>query len=131
MYEQVAGEDGAALRDRAAEVLSGVVTWAALPKLLATSLVLAVKLFATRIARILRLPRRGAKGDRQRRADVLGVPLTPAALKRAQLMAVLSFSKLWRQSWLAALASVWLGVRIVTRALFMKKSSGTAQAQAA
>ena len=131
MYEQVAGEDGAALRDRAAEVLSGVVTWSAIPKLLATSLVLAVRLVAGRTARLLRLPRRAAKRGRRRRTEVLGVPLSAAAMKRAQLMAVLSFSKLWRQSWLAAVASVWLGVRIVMRALFMGKSESGPQAQAA
>jgi hypothetical protein len=115
-YDQVAGAEGKPLRERAVVALSQALKWSMVPGLMASGIILACGLLVKPITQLLRkhtILRRGApKG-----ATIMGVYVTGTAIKRAKLMAVLSFCKLWQQSWQTAAASLFLGLRIFVQAV--------------
>jgi hypothetical protein len=130
--DQASGEGGAAVRTRAAGALSPFVTWRTLPRLALTAAALVVALTARAVASLFRRRRQ----QRRRRTlaslpglrsglDVMGVHLSCAALKRARLVAVLSFARLWAQSHRKAIASVLMAAAIFWRALMTRVALGT------
>lgn len=126
--QQIGGKDGESLRLRAAEGLSKVVRWRMLPGVLLAGVIVAVQLTISRIfsmlcGRRLRIPR--ALPGTGKGVKVNGIHLSRVALKRAQLVALVSFGKLWSQSKRAAIASVWMSVGVVFQALRMKKPAAS------
>lgn len=128
IVSQVSGPDGSELRERIAKQLAEVVSWELILKTVRMALARAAIFVAVQLHKLVTLGRAsrrvktGAKG-----ATVLGVSLGPVPIKRATLMARAGFAKLWRQSWTTAIASLWLGLTIVRRALLIRKESVQAQ----
>ena len=115
--ETTMGEAGQPKREKIVEVLSKVITWRMLP----FAIVMVMRAAVSSVARSLwSLVRgRGVRGARlpARGVDILGVHLSRASMKRAQLVALVAFSRLWQQSRMVAVRSVLMSFRIALAAL--------------
>jgi hypothetical protein len=126
LVDQISCREGSGLRLQAAQGLSGVLSWSLLLSWMALAVSITFKLGIHSVLSLFgRKPRGlGHVPGLKQGVRVMGMQLNGAAVRRAQLLAVLGFQKLWLQSWRAALASVWLGFRIFFHAVRLKCSRG-------
>lgn len=118
---------GKARRAAAVQALAKVVSWRMLPMAIITVLRTAVVTFL-RSFKVLLLRQKASRGLKlpAKSVDVMGVHLSRSSVKRAQLVAIVAFSRLWRQSKIVAIRSILMSVRIALAALF---TSGKTQVQ--
>lgn len=126
LAESTMSEEGKSRREGAVEVLSKVITFRALPMALVMILRTAVVSVVRSLWSLIRgqgTPR-GA-GLPAKGIDMLGVHLSRASMKRAELVALVAFARLWQQSRMVAIRSILMSFRIALAALFSRPQLDT------
>ena len=127
LVQVMRSRDGVQMRDEATNALSKLLTWRMLPRLVLLAVGVVCKLCAQGVIALCTRRRRRnvvqfVPGARKG-LTIKGVHLSGAAVKRARLMSQVALQRLWRQSRVVTLLSMWLFLQIVVRALTHRPSS--------
>jgi hypothetical protein len=117
--ESTMSVEGKSRRDAAISFLSTAVTWRMLPTAIVMVLRVAVTSVVSSLWSLLRGRRPRISGLPSKGVDVLGVHLSRSSMKRAKMVALVAFSRLWQQSRIVAVRSLLMSCRIALAALFL------------
>ena len=124
IVEQIRSPEGASTRAHAAQVLAGFVSWKKIPAIILLGIAGAAALCLRSIGSLFRRKRRRVifkpMPGLKKGLTIKGVHLSGAAVKRGQMLMHVAAAKLWKQSKVAMLAFVWMGVGICWQALRLK-----------